>query len=192
MKKLRECISEQIPIDRNGLDVILSKFEARQLNKGSYFLKAGKICREMAFVESGYLRMFDLADGKEVTLWIGSEGRFITSLSSFVFESENYWNIQALTDCHLQVISKKDHVWLCQEQRKWLEFDNALLANSFALLEQRMFFQLHTTSQQRFDALIQDNPAIFNHVPLQYIASMLGITAETLSRLRKNNTRITS
>ncbi len=141
----------------------------------------------MAFIESGYLRMFDLIDGKEITFWIGSNGKFITSLSSFVFETPNFWNIQAVTDCTLHVIDRDTHSKLCKTQPKWLEFDNILLAHSFALLEQKMLSQLHTTSQQRFNTLFKEHPQLFNHVPLQYIASMLGITPETLSRLRQHS-----
>lgn len=186
MDLLKKCISTQISIDRNALDAILSSFEKRNVEKGDFFLRSGNICREMAFIHSGYLRMYDIADGKEITFWIGSSGKFITSVSSFIFSTENYWNIQAVTDCQLQVISRKNHFDLLQNQPKWLEFDNLLLAHSFALLERNMILQLHTTAQQRFEKLLDEDPALFNHVPLQYIASMLGITPESLSRLRKN------
>lgn len=192
MKSIRECIKAHVEMGGEDLDTVVGKFERRQLKKGDYFLTSGTICREMAFIETGYLRMFNIADGKEITFWIGNDGRFITSLSSFVFESPNFWNIQAVTDCSLQVINRKDHFELCKQQAKWLEFDNVLLARSFALLEQSMFAHLHTTAQQRFEALLEENPSLFNHVPLQYIASMLGITPETLSRLRKNLTQTTS
>jgi len=186
MEQLRACISNQINIDHKSLESILSSFEIRTYRKGEYLLKSGNICREMAFINAGYLRMYDIAAGKEVTLWIGSKGRFITSLSSFIFETENYWNIQAVTDCTVFVISRTKHFELCKQQPKWLEFDNLLLAHSFALLERSMFSHLHTTAQQRFESLLQEEPELFNHVPLQYIASMLGIAPESLSRLRKN------
>ncbi|MEO1487012.1 MAG: Crp/Fnr family transcriptional regulator [Bacteroidota bacterium] len=175
-----------------ALDSILSAFEIEELKKGAFFLQAGKLCRKMAFIDSGYLRMYDIANGKEITLWIASQGKFITSLSSFVFESENYWNIQAETDCTLYTINRDKHFELCKQEPKWLEFDNLLLARSFALLEQSMFNQLHTTAEQRLKKLLQDEPALFNHVPLQHIASMLGIAPESLSRLRKNIAHTTS
>lgn len=186
MEALKDCISNQISIDNAALDAIVAAFEIKSLKKGDFLLKAGNICRQMAFIDSGYLRMYDIADGKEITLWIGSAGKFITSLSSFVFESENFWNIQAVTDCTLYTINRQRHFELCKQQPKWLEFDNLLLAHSFALLEQSMFAQLHTTAQQRFENLLREQPALFNHVPLQHISSMLGITPESLSRLRKN------
>lgn len=164
----------------------MSSFEIKTIKKGDFFLKSGKICRKMAFIDSGYLRMYDIADGKEITFWIGNKGKFITSLSSFIFETENFWNIQAVTDCTAFVISRQKHFELCKQQPKWLEFDNLLLARSFALLEQSMFSQLHTTAQQRFENLLKEEPTLFNNVPLQHIASMIGITPESLSRLRKN------
>ena len=192
MKQLRNCISNQINIDKESLESIVSTFEIQTVKKGEFFLKSGEICRKMAFIESGYLRMYDIADGKEITFWIGSHGKFITSLSSFIFETENFWNIQAVTDCTIFIISKKEHFELCKQQPKWLEFDNLLLAHSFALLEKSMFSQLHTTAQQRFENLLKEEPALFNHVPLQHIASKLGITPESLSRLRKKLAQTTS
>lgn len=187
MEKLKKCILNQVAIEKKSMENILSVFEPLEMLKGEFFLKSGKICREMAFIESGYMRMYDIVDGKEITLWIGSGGKFITSLSSFVFETSNNWNIQAITDCKLYVINRRDHFKLNKTEPKWLEFDNILLANSFALLEKSMFSQLHTTAKQRYDKLISEDPELFKNIPLQYIASMLGITPESLSRLRKLN-----
>lgn len=187
MEKLKTCISNQVTIDNSSMDAIISVFKPMNISKGNFFLESGKACRQMAFIASGYLRMYDIVDGKEITLWIGSSGKFITSLSSFVFETHNHWNIQAITDCTLNVINREDHFKLNKTEPKWLEFDNLLLANSFALLEKSMFSQLHTTAKQRFASLLEEEPELFNTVPLQYIASMLGITPESLSRLRKLN-----
>lgn len=185
MIELENCITEHVSLPGQELEEIVSQFQSRTLSKGEFLLESGQLAREMAFIESGYFRMYDLAEGKEITLWIGSNASFITSLSSFVFQTPNFWNIQAITDAQIQVISREAHFDLLNRLPKWMEFDNILLARAFALLERNMFSQLHTTAQQRFENLMQENPAIFNHVPLQYIASMLGVTPETLSRLRK-------
>lgn len=187
MENLKNCILSQVAIEKSAMDTILSVFEPLEIPKGQFFLKAGTTCRKMAFIESGYMRMYDIVDGKEITSWIGSENKFITSLSSFIFETTNNWNIQAITDCKLYVINRENHFKLNKTEAKWLEFDNLLLANSFALLEKKMFAQLHTTAKQRFDSLLNEEPELFKNVPLQYIASMIGITPESLSRLRKMN-----
>ncbi len=64
----------------------------------------------------------------------GSENKFITSLSSFIFETSNNWNIQAITDCKLYIINRENHFKLNKTEPKWLEFDSLPLAYSFALL----------------------------------------------------------
>ena len=187
MEKLKNCILNQIVVEKNSMNKILSVFEPLEITKGEFFLKSGKICRQMAFIESGYMRMYDIVDGKEITLWIGSKGKFITSLSSFIFETRNNWNIQAITDCKLYIINRENHFILNKIEPKWLEFDNILLANSYAFLEKKMFSQLHTTAKQRFLNLLDEDQELFKNVPLQYIASTIGITPESLSRLRKMN-----
>ncbi len=185
MERLKQCILSQVAIDPHSMDTILSSFETVTSTKGDFFLTPEKICNHMAFIESGYMRMYDIVDGKEVTLWIGGEGKFVTSLSSFVFQTPNHWYIQAITDCTLYTIHRELHYKLNKTIPTWLEFDNILLANAFALLEKSMFAQLHTTAKQRYEKLLAEEPALFRHVPLQHIATMLGITPESLSRLRK-------
>ena len=185
MNALKECISKTVAIDEERLKNISEVFEERELSKGTFFLESGKQCLEMAFIASGYLRMYNLIDGKEITLWIGGESRFITSVSSFELGTTNFWNIQAITDCTLYVISRNKHRDLCKTEPKWLEFDNVLLVHAFSMLEQKMFDQLHTTAIQRLEKLYKEDPKLFNEVPHHYIASMLGITPESLSRLRK-------
>ncbi len=188
MQLLKKAISDRVETSDELLDIIVSNFEILDLKKGDFFLRSGALCDKMAFIESGYLRMFDIVDGKEITLWIAGSGNFITSLSSFVFQTTNFWNIQAVTDSRLSVISRTDHLKLCKEQQKWLEFDNYLLAYSFSLLEKKMFSQLHTTAKERLENLLEQQPELFLNVPHQYIASMMGIAPESLSRLRKNIT----
>jgi len=186
MKQLDECILENVLIEPSQLQQIISKFSLRSIKKGDYLLKAGGRCQELVFIKKGYLRMYDFANGKEITFWIGNDGSFLTSLSSFIFQTPNIWNIQAVTDCELLVIQRTDHFELLEKYPKWMEVDNLILAKAFAMLEQSMFAQLHTTAQQRYQFLFENNPDIFKYVPLQYIASMIGVTPETMSRLRKN------
>jgi len=92
MEQLKKCIQAQIEIGNASLASILARFEVKKLPKGQFFLKSGAICRQMTFIDSGYLRMYDLVDGKEITFWMGSKGKFITSLTSFVFQTSNFWN----------------------------------------------------------------------------------------------------
>ncbi|MDX1639006.1 MAG: Crp/Fnr family transcriptional regulator [Balneolaceae bacterium] len=181
---LEQCISEQVAIKPAVKEEILSMFRESGLDAGEHFVEAGQYCRKMAFIRSGVLRIYNLAEGQEVTLWIGSDHSFITALSSFVFDRPSRWYIQALTDAELLVITRDDHFTLLDRHPGWMEFDNRILANSFAALEQRIFAHLYMKAEDRYQQLLQNQPELFNRVPLRHIASMLGITPETLSRLR--------
>jgi len=185
MRLLKDCISDRVSLSEQTLDKISAEFEEVELKKGEYFLRSNSICKKMAFIESGFIRMYQIADGKEITFWIANSGKFITSLSSFIFQTSNHWNIQAITDCKICVINRERHFKLCANESKWLEFDNLILAHSFAMLENSMFAQLHTTAQERYEDLLEKEPELIKNVPLQFIASMLGIAPESLSRLRK-------
>jgi len=138
----------------------------------------------MAFIHTGVLRMYNINEKKEVTLWIGSENSFITDLSSFINQLPARWFIEAVLPCRLLVISRENHFALLKQNPAWLEFDNQLLINAFTILEQRMFSHLYMSAEERYQNLMEHEPGLFNRVPLKQIASMLGMTPETLSRLR--------
>jgi len=87
MNKLRNCIANQVTMHKDSMNAILSVFKPMELAKGEHFLQSGKKCRDMVFIDTGYMRMYDLVDGKEITFWIGYDGKFMTSLSSFIFET---------------------------------------------------------------------------------------------------------
>lgn len=186
MTTLSEVILRKVKADPEDLEGILARFSIQKLAKGAPLLTAGKPCQSLFFIETGYVRMFTVDEtGREITTWLGGNGQFITATSSFAFQTPNIWNIEALTTSTVHLISRANHFELCDLNRKWLEFENLLLTKAFAGIEQRMFGKLHTTAQERFDQLFAAQPALFNHVPLQYIASWLGMTSETLSRIRK-------
>ncbi len=106
-------------------------------------------------------------------------------LSSFVFQQTARWNIQALTDCELYAIDRKDYQKISQVIPRWTELEKLFIAKCFTVLEDRILQHLSMTAEERYNQLFNFNKELFNQVPLQYLASMLGMTPETLSRLRK-------
>lgn len=184
LSHLKNCISEQITMSSEVVNDIADYFHPEYFKPGDHFTEPGKVCKKMAFISSGALRMYNVAEGKEVTLWIGTENRFITDLRSFVQQTPARWYIEAITDCELAVISREDHFKLLENQPKWLEFDNRLLTSAFSIMEHRLYSHLYMTAEERYRELMEYEPELFNRVPLKMIASMLGIAPETLSRLR--------
>jgi len=185
MQELNQYIKSYFPVPPADLEEIARQFKPVELRKDAFFLKEEQYCDRMAFVRSGLLRVYRYApDGKEVTQWISTQGYFITDLASFVFDTPGRWNIQALSDCELFCINRKAYQGLSATVPKWAELDKLFIARCFIMLEERIFSHLHLSAEARYQKLMADSPELFNLVPLQYLASMMGMTPETLSRIR--------
>ncbi|MDD4992805.1 MAG: Crp/Fnr family transcriptional regulator [Paludibacter sp.] len=167
------------------LQTISSLFKLTTIKKGEYFLKASRRCDKLSFIQSGLLRIFVDTDNREVTQWISTKGYFVTDLSSFVFEKPARWNIQALIDSELYTINIADYKKIGNMVPKWHQLEKLFIASCFATLEDRIFSHLSMTAEERYSFFFENNKELFNQVPLQYIASMLGMTPETFSRIRK-------
>lgn len=186
MTELEEYIKEYFGVVSNDdLKTIVSLFKLTTIKKGDFLLKFGKRCDKLSFVQSGFLRMFVITENKEVTQWISTKGYFSTDLSSFVFETPSRWTIQALIDTELYTITKEDYKKIGDLVPKWTEIEKLFLVRCFTILEDRIFSHLSMTAEERYNFFFENNREIFNQVPLQYIASMLGMTPETFSRIRK-------
>ena len=192
MTELENYIHTFFGVKQNDVSKIVTFFKPVQLKKGDFFLKTGMRANKLAFVQSGMLREFVEIEGKEITKWITSKGYFVVDLGSFVFSRSARWNIQALTDCELYLIDFIDYQKIGQAIPKWLELEKMFITKCFSILEERVLQHLSMSAEDRYRQLFQSNKELFNTVPLQYLASMLGMTPETLSRLRKKNMISTS
>jgi CRP/FNR family transcriptional regulator, anaerobic regulatory protein len=188
MSELEQYIKSYFGVVTSAdLNTIVALFNKTKLKKGDFLLKAGKRCDKLCFVQSGLLRMFVSTDDKEVTQWISTKGYFSTDLSSFVFETPSRLSIQALVDTELFTITKTDYKRLGDIVPKWHELEKLFLVRCFSMLEDRILSHLSMTSEERYAVFFENNRELFNQVPLQYIASILGMTPETFSRIRKKH-----
>lgn len=186
MTDLEQSIQSHFGVlDPEELSLILSLFQPELLDKGDYFLKTNRQCERLSFLKTGFLRIFRTVNDKEVTQWISTPGYFVTDLSSFLFAKPARWTIQALTPVELYTIRKSDYNRLKMELPKWNELEQLFIAHCFTTLEDRIFSHLSMTAEERYQFFFEHNPELFNQVPLQYIASLLGMTPETFSRVRK-------
>lgn len=186
MSELEQYISSYFGVVQNNeLQTIAKLFKQSTLKKGDYFLKTGKACNQLSFIQTGMLRIFVAKEDKEVTQWISTKGYFVTDLSSFMFQTPVRWSIQALTDCEIYSIYKEDYNHIGNLVPKWHELEKLFLARCFTMIEDRIFSHLSMSAEERYHLFFENNKELFNQVPLQYIASMLGMTPETFSRIRK-------
>ncbi len=185
MADLQQYIQSYFEVKSEDLSAIASKFHFRQVKKGDYLLKQGRQCNQLTFIQSGLVRIYTTVEDKEVTQWISTKGYFVTDLASFIFNTPARWNLQALTDGELYTIEKPDYDSLGDTIPEWHRLEKLFIAKCFIILEERVNSHLFMTAEERYNKLFELQPDLFNQVPLQYLASMLGMTPETLSRLRK-------
>ena len=185
MTELEDYIQTYFSVKQSDLTKVSSFFKPMTLNKGDYFLKPGRKSDRLGFVQSGMIREFVFIDDKEVTKWISTKGYFVVDLNSFIFGHPARWNIQALTDTEIFVINSKDYQKIGDVLPRWAELEKLFIAKCFTVMEDRILQHLSLSAEQRYEQLFNFNRDLFNQVPLQYLASMLGMTPETLSRIRK-------
>ncbi|PSL49506.1 CRP-like cAMP-binding protein [Chitinophaga niastensis] len=184
MNHLATYIQSYFNIPSSDIEKIQSFFKPESIKKGDYFLKAGRQCSRLSFLQEGLLRVYTTTATKDVTQWISSKGYMITDLSGLIFQLPSTCNIQALTDCELYSIEREDYNDIGKVIPQWHYLEKLFIAKCFKTLEDRVFTHLAMTAEERYQQFFNWQPELFNQVPLQYIASMLGMTAETLSRLR--------
>lgn len=172
-------------IDQEELSKISSLFKLTTIKKGEFLLKKDKLCKHLTFIQSGLLRMFSITDGKEVTQWISSDGYFALDLASFIYKTPSRWSIQALVDTQIYSINKEDYDTIGQIVLKWNEIEKLFIIKCFIVLEDRIYSHLSMTAEERYEYFFNNNSELFNLVPLKYIASILGMTPETFSRIRR-------
>ncbi|WP_442591447.1 Crp/Fnr family transcriptional regulator [Pedobacter sp. AW31-3R] len=185
MTELESYIHHHFGISPDDCQKVSGLFRAETLEKGGYFLRTGKFCNKLSFIESGIIRVYVSLPDREVTQWIGTAGYFITDLQGFMFRNKSRFNIQALTDIRLFTIDYEGYLTMGKLVPKWHEFEKLLLGKCFVMMEDRIFDLISMTAEERYQKLFESNRELFNQVPLQFLASMLGMTPETFSRIRR-------
>jgi CRP-like cAMP-binding protein len=165
---------------------IAGQFRHKLISKNQFHLAAGKISDEYLFLEKGCMRTFvhDI-QGNEVTTNFCMPGQVVFEVSSFFNRTRSRENIQALTDCEGWFITYEQLNNLFHELPEFREFGRSILVKAFSELKTRTLSMITETAEERYETLLKTNPEIFQLAPLKNIASYLGITDTSLSRIRK-------
>jgi CRP-like cAMP-binding protein len=173
-------------VSQSGAIEIADQFNHKMVLKNHAHLTAGKISDEYLFLESGYMRAFAHdTEGNEVTTNFYSPGQMIFEVSSFFNRIRSKENIFALTDCEGWYITYEQLNGLFHKLPEFREMGRSILVRELAQLKTRMLSVITETAEERYEHLLKTNPQTFQHAPLKNIASYLGITDTSLSRIRK-------
>ncbi len=183
---MKEFLKTLSILSEEELEQIDALVYDKTITKNDYLIQEGEICNEIVFIKSGILRSFYLTDeGEEITNCITFENELMSAYSSFITQSPTDENIQALVDTQLQIINKTELVNLYKKSNNWQKVGRELAEMQYVMLEKRIVSFQKKNAKQRYESLLKDHPHYIQYIPLNNLASFLGITTRHLSRLRK-------
>jgi CRP-like cAMP-binding protein len=184
---LHKKFSEIISINEEELNYCKTLFLPKKLRKRQFLLQDGDVCKYQAFVEKGMLRSYRIDEkGSEHILQFSFEGWWAADLSSYLTGETSVFNIEAMEDSELLLLSKPSWDTLMQHIPKFEHYFRIIIQNNLVATQKRVI-QSHTeTAEEKYLKFIQNYPGCVQRIPQHMIASYIGISRETLSRLRKH------
>jgi len=165
---------------------IANEFKLKKITKGDFFVQEGRTSKYLAFITKGLFQYFYLKDGKEITTYVTGANSFLLSLSSFYRQTPSKENIRALTDAELWAIHYDDLTKLKKESDAFKTFYISAMENLVIGMDETRTNLIILSAEERYALLMKNEPALLQQIPLQYLASILGVTPRHLSRIRNN------
>ena len=182
---LYKKITELISISDEEFDFCKTLFLPKKLRKRQYLLQEGDVCKYNTFVSKGLLRSYTIDNkGTEHILQFAFEGWWIGDIYSFLTEKSSLFNIEALEECELLLLTKPSMDLLLEKIPAFEKYFRILIQNNLIATQKRLMGTLSETAEEKYVNLINNYPGCLQRVPQHMIASYLGITRETLSRIR--------
>lgn len=187
MERLINYLLQFGQLNQQQIALVKSKVKEQQLTKDEYFAEAGKVARKVAFVVNGILRItYYNNEGAEITKYFIDENNFAVDLNSFTSNLPSSEYIQAVTDCHLIVFSSDALRDLSLTIVGWDNIIAKITEKSLVEKVQRISPMLAENGKARYLNFMERFPTLANRIPLSMLASYLGITQSSLSRIRRS------
>ncbi|MFD1605084.1 Crp/Fnr family transcriptional regulator [Flavobacterium artemisiae] len=187
MKELVNFILQYGNLNQQQIDLITSKASELELPKDEYFSEAGKVSTQVGFVLNGVMRVCYYDNkGEEITKYFIDENNLVVDLESFQNSICSSAYVQAVTDCKLLTFSKQDWEELLNTIVGWDAIVHKIIARALMQKIERRSPLVSEDATTRYLSFLEKYPKILNRIPLSYLASYLGITQSSLSRIRKN------
>jgi len=166
------------------MKIVLNRFEEKNFKKKTTLLTAGQVAQEVYFIINGCLRLFYEKEGNDISAYFFTENMFAGAYDSFTTQRKSSHFIETIEDCQLLCINYEDLQSLYQELPKMNEFVRKVLEERFFDLHRLYTSLILDSPQERYENLLNENPSIFQRVPQHHIATFLGVTPVSLSRIR--------
>ena len=166
--------------------VIADAFVCKHIPKGDFFVQEGKTSKYLGFVEQGFLQYYVLFNGEEKTTYSVGAGSFIASLVSFLHQKPAEENIRAVLDSSLWLLDREGLQQLQQIVPRFKDYYIRLLEWQICCIDESRLDAILLNAQQRYEKMLVKDPELFRQIPLQHLASILGVTPRHLSRIRRN------
>lgn len=185
LSSIKSLVHQFVEFSDEEINQVKDFLKTRILKKGEFFLEVNQIAEEIAFVQKGLFRIYYLVHGKESTRYFGSESSFVTSLPSFTSRKPSLEYVQALEDSVLLVLSYEDLQKMYGMSCKWERLVRILTERTFNELQFRVYSLISQSAQERYEEFFAQHPDLIQRIPQYHIANYLGISPETLSRIRR-------
>ena len=182
LKNLALCY---IALSDKQWEDIARYFKEKHVTKNEFLFREGQTGRHIYFICSGLIRNYYLKDGEEITRHFGQENELLSAYVSFLTQTPTFENVQAVEDCRLLQISYDDLQYIYKKYPVWGNFFRQLLEKVYIETTKRIEGFICKTAEERYIDLITRRPDLVRRVPLRYLATYLGITPVSLSRIRK-------
>jgi len=186
MEELIEYILKFGSLNKQQIELVINKGQVLEIKKDSYFSEAGKIPKQVGFIVDGVIRgCYFNNKGEEITRCFISENSLVCDYVNFEASTSSSEYLQAVTDCTLIVFSKKDWEELSHTIVGWDIIKNKMV-HLCMYQKSRKGPVISQDATTRYLEFLENYPLLINRIPLSYIASYLGVTQQSLSRIRKN------
>jgi CRP/FNR family transcriptional regulator, anaerobic regulatory protein len=185
IEPLINYISSFFSVGEKDIDLFFKAFKHSFFPKGSVLEKESSLVQKLYFINTGFIRTFSDEDGEEITTRLSGKGTFVTSFNSFISGDNSRETIKCVSDCELLYITKSTYKELTNESVIWTSFCKQVYEREIEFNLQRNRDFLALTAKERYLKLFAEQPEIVQHIPIQYIASYIGIKPESLSRIRR-------
>lgn len=183
--QLKQFLSAQLSVDEVLLDEFCSKFRVKKTKRNEILLTAGDVCPYLYFVNSGCLRVYMMdVNGRESTRFLVTEGRFGTAFPSFTLQEPSLAYIQSIESTEVLCINHQDFLQLLETFPSWERIYRMSLEKDYIASIKRIESLITMDATQRYKQLMETNPTLILRLPGKIIADYLGISQETLSRLK--------